>query len=29
MGGLCAIGMTLANPEWVKKLVLIGALSGG
>jgi pimeloyl-ACP methyl ester carboxylesterase len=29
MGGLCAIAMKLAHQEWVKKLVLIGALSGG
>jgi pimeloyl-ACP methyl ester carboxylesterase len=29
IGGLCAIAGTLAHPEWVKKLVLIGTLSGG
>jgi pimeloyl-ACP methyl ester carboxylesterase len=29
MGGLCAIAFALAHPERVKKLVLIGTLSGG
>jgi proline iminopeptidase len=29
MGGLCAIAFALARPERVKKLMLIGTLSGG
>jgi len=29
MGGLCAIALALARPERVKRLVLVGTLSGG
>jgi pimeloyl-ACP methyl ester carboxylesterase len=29
MGGLCALALAVEHPEWVKRLVLVGSLSGG